>query len=126
VLVLSGGRRSDRGDDRGAPRAWADRRHHSVRQGAWPALTLRPSSQHRSNIRPRDKMLTADPLMDVPHRPVRLGSTRCRVEHRADGSILMQLEEALQPYPRRYTDRLVEWARSAPDRVFLARRPPGG
>ena len=64
--------------------------------------------------------------MDVPHRPVRLGSTRCRVEHRADGSILMQLEEALQAYPRRYTDRLVEWARSAPDRVFLARRPPGG
>jgi len=71
-------------------------------------------------------MPTEDPLMDVPHRPVHLGSTACRVERRADGSLVMRLEEALQAYPRRYTDRLVQWARTAPHRVFIARRPPGG
>jgi feruloyl-CoA synthase len=65
-------------------------------------------------------------MMELPHRPVRLGSTACAVRRRADGSVVMRLQEPLQPYPRRYTDRLVQWARSAPDRTFLARRPPGG
>jgi len=64
--------------------------------------------------------------MDVPHRPVHLGPTDCNVERRADGSVVMRLQEPLQPYPRRYTDRLVQWAHSVPDRAFLARRPPGG
>jgi feruloyl-CoA synthase len=62
----------------------------------------------------------------LPHRPVRLGATDCAVEQRADGSVVMHLREPLQPYPRRYTDRLVQWARDAPERTFLARRPPGG
>ena len=71
-------------------------------------------------------MSTEDPLMDVPCRPVRMGSTACRIERRADGAVVMRVEEALQAYPQRYTDRLVQWARTAPDRVFIARRPPGG
>jgi feruloyl-CoA synthase len=67
-----------------------------------------------------------DPWFDAPARPVRLGSTDCAVVRGADGSIRLRLTEALQPFPRRFTDRLVHWAQSAPDRVFLARRPPGG
>jgi feruloyl-CoA synthase len=68
----------------------------------------------------------SDPRIDAPARPVRLGSTDCAVERGAGGVIRLRLKEALQPYPRRYTDRLVHWAATAPDRVFLARRPPGG
>jgi feruloyl-CoA synthase len=71
-------------------------------------------------------MQQPDPRIDAPARPVRLGSTDCAVERGADGSIRLRLKEALQPYPRRYTDRLVHWAATAPDRVFLARRPAGG
>jgi len=71
-------------------------------------------------------MLTADPCIDTPARPVRLGAIACDVERRADGTLRMRLQEPLAAYPRRYTDRLVHWAATAPDRVFLARRPPGG
>lgn len=71
-------------------------------------------------------MPSADPFFEVPARPVRLGSTACEVERRADGSTHLRLKEPLQPYPRRYTDRLVHWAQTAPARVFLARRGPEG
>ena len=71
-------------------------------------------------------MQTADPWFDMPTRPVRLGATACDVERRPDGGIRMRLKEPLAPYPRRYTDRLVHWAATTPDQVFLARRPPGG
>ena len=63
--------------------------------------------------------------MDVPHRPVRLGPTDCDVERRADGSVVMRLQEPLQPYPRRYTDRLVQWAHSVA-RPHLPRAPAAG
>jgi feruloyl-CoA synthase len=71
-------------------------------------------------------MHSVDPWFDAPYRPVRLGPVDCEIERRADGSIRMRLKEPLQPYPRRYTDRLVQWATTTPDQVFLARRPPGG
>jgi feruloyl-CoA synthase len=71
-------------------------------------------------------MQVADPWFDVSARPVRLGSTECDVERRPDGGIRLRLKEALQPYPRRYTDRLVHWAATTPEQTFMARRPPGG
>jgi len=71
-------------------------------------------------------MESADPGLQAPVRPVHLGSTACDVEQRPDGSVRLRLKEPLQPYPRRYSDRLVHWAQVAPDRVFLARRPPHG
>ena len=71
-------------------------------------------------------MQDSDPWFEVPTRPVRLGSTACEVERRPDGSIRMHLKEHLQPYTRRYTDRLVHWATTTPDETFLARRPGGG
>ncbi len=67
-----------------------------------------------------------DPSFDAPTRPVRLGSTACEVVHDADGNVRMRLTEPLQRYPRRYTDRLVQWALERPAQVFLARRPPDG
>ena len=67
-----------------------------------------------------------DPSFDAPIRPVRLGSTACEVAHDADGNVRMRLTEPLQRYPRRYTDRLVQWALERPAQVFLARRPPDG
>ncbi|HEU4778568.1 MAG TPA: feruloyl-CoA synthase [Steroidobacteraceae bacterium] len=71
-------------------------------------------------------MQAADPWFDAPTRPVRLGATACEVERKLDGSIRMRLKEPLGDYPRRYTDRLVHWASTTPNQVFLARRPPGG
>ena len=71
-------------------------------------------------------MQTADPWFDTPTRPVRLGATACDVERRPDGGIRMRLKEPLAAYPRRYTDRLVHWAATTPDQVFLARRLPAG
>jgi feruloyl-CoA synthase len=67
-----------------------------------------------------------DPSFDAPIRPVRLGSTACEVAHDADGNVRMRLTEPLQRYPRRYTDRLIQWALERPAQVFLARRPPDG
>jgi feruloyl-CoA synthase len=71
-------------------------------------------------------MHMGDPWFDTPARPVRFGSPECEVERGGDGSIRLRLKEVLGPYPRRYTDRLVHWASTTPDRTFLARRPPGG
>jgi feruloyl-CoA synthase len=71
-------------------------------------------------------MQIGDPWLEAPARPVRLGSPECEVARAADGSIRLRLKEALQPYPRRYTDRLVHWATTTPEQTFLARRPPGG
>ncbi len=44
------------------------------------------------------------------------------VQHRADGSSLLQASHPLPPYPVRLTERLQHWAEVAPDRVFLAER----
>ncbi len=62
----------------------------------------------------------------APHRPVRFGSTECEVEYASDGGLRMRLKEKLLPYPGRYTERLVQWANTRPDQIFLARRPHGG
>jgi len=66
------------------------------------------------------------PTDEAVLRPVHLGPTDCVVQRGADGSLRLRLEQPLAPYPRRYTDRLVQWAQSRPEQVFLARRPIGG
>jgi feruloyl-CoA synthase len=67
-----------------------------------------------------------DALMDVPFRPIRLGSMEAIVERRPDGSVVYELEEPLEPYPVRLTERLAHWANVAPERALLARRTPDG
>jgi feruloyl-CoA synthase len=44
----------------------------------------------------------------------------------ADGSILVQPDEALRPYPTVLTDRLNQWATRFPDRTCIAKRDAGG
>jgi feruloyl-CoA synthase len=62
------------------------------------------------------------PAAQVPLRPVKLGPADVVVERRGDGTILMRSPHALPPYPRMLTERLMHWAKVAPDRVFLAQR----
>jgi feruloyl-CoA synthase len=61
-----------------------------------------------------------------PLRPVKLSPADVAVERRSDGTILMRSPHALPPYPRNLTQRLVHWAKTAPDRIFLAQRIAGG
>jgi feruloyl-CoA synthase len=62
----------------------------------------------------------------APHRPVRLERPEIEMERRADGSILMRSRFPLDAYPDRLTDRLVHWAKEAPERVFMAARDGNG
>jgi len=59
-------------------------------------------------------------------RDVRLGPAEVSVERRPDGCVLLRSPHSLTSYPERMTERLDHWAATAPDRVFLAQRPPGG
>ncbi|HUN67432.1 MAG TPA: feruloyl-CoA synthase [Burkholderiales bacterium] len=59
-------------------------------------------------------------------REVPLGAADVEVERRADGSVVLRSPHALGEYPARITERLVHWAREAPDRAFIAQRESGG
>ncbi len=54
------------------------------------------------------------------------GCLEADIELRADGSTLLRSVDPLRWYPERLTDSLEQWAREAPDRSFIAQRPPGG
>ncbi len=53
---------------------------------------------------------------------MKLGPADVVVERRGDGAILMRSPHPLPAHPRKLTERLVHWAKAAPDRVFLAQR----
>ncbi len=61
-----------------------------------------------------------------PLRPVRLGPPDVVVERRSDGAILLRSPHALRPFAKNLTERLVHWAKAAPERVFLAQRDAAG
>jgi feruloyl-CoA synthase len=61
-----------------------------------------------------------------PLRPVRLGPADVVVERRADGAVVMRSPHPLRPYARSLTDRLLQWAKAAPERIFLAQRDASG
>jgi len=61
-----------------------------------------------------------------PVRKVPLGAADVEIECRADGSVLLRSPHALAAYPAKLTERLVHWAREAPDRAFIAQREAGG
>jgi feruloyl-CoA synthase len=46
--------------------------------------------------------------------------------HRDDGAIFLRSPHALGPYPANLTERLVRWAREAPERTLVAQRDPEG
>ncbi len=59
---------------------------------------------------------------NVRYRPMRFGVTRGVLREGANGVRYLRAEQALEPYAKRMTDRLLHWAERAPDRVFMARR----
>ena len=61
-----------------------------------------------------------------PLRPVQLGAPDVLVERRSDGAILLRSPHALRPFAKNLTERLVHWAKAAPERVFLAQRDAAG
>jgi len=77
---------------------------------------------------PPDVMTDTSPSLGLPrYRPVSLGgSMHARSSTRADGSLLIESTEALEPYPRRLTDKLIHWAERAPQRVFAGEREGAG
>jgi feruloyl-CoA synthase len=62
----------------------------------------------------------------APLRPVKLGPPDALVERRQDGAILMRSPHPLPTYPKNLTERLMHWAKAAPDRIFLAQRDTAG
>ncbi len=58
-------------------------------------------------------------------RPFEFGITRAVREDR-DGCIYLRAENALQPYPERMTDLLMQWASERPDATWMARRGADG
>ena len=68
----------------------------------------------------------ADAAVDrAPYRRVSLGDLTPAALRRADGTILVRAVRPLGAYPVRFTERLVHWARVAPERALLATRVEG-
>jgi feruloyl-CoA synthase len=70
--------------------------------------------------------MTSEETHAAPLRRVPLGSADVEIERCAEGSILLRSPHALGAYPAKLTDRLLHWAREAPDRTFIAQREVGG
>ncbi|MEO0714646.1 MAG: feruloyl-CoA synthase [Pseudomonadota bacterium] len=67
-----------------------------------------------------DHSSTADiPFRDIPYLPQKLA-----VQHREDGSVLLDNGQPLKAYPPHMLAPLVHWAAEAPERVWLAQRDP--
>ena len=60
-----------------------------------------------------------------PLRPISFGDPAIDIERRADGTIYLRPKHPLGDYPVRITDRLHHWAKTTPDRVFMAEREGG-
>lgn len=56
------------------------------------------------------------------YRAVRLGDLRPVIERHDDGSVRIRAAAPLGAYPRSITDRLAQWAATAPERTLLAWR----
>jgi feruloyl-CoA synthase len=61
-----------------------------------------------------------------PLRAISFGDPAVSIERRADGTIYLRPKLALGEYPGRLTDRLHDWARLQPDRIFMAERDLAG
>ena len=66
------------------------------------------------------------PSSSAPLRQVALGPQDVIIEKRADGCLLLRSPQELGPYPDKITERLVHWAKVAPDRVLFAQRDAQG
>jgi feruloyl-CoA synthase len=62
----------------------------------------------------------------VPMREVRLPEPAIDITRRADGSMILRSRRKLPPYPAKATEMLDHWAARTPERLFMAKRGPGG
>ena len=56
------------------------------------------------------------------YRPLTFGVTRATLKGTSGGVQYLSAEQPLSDYPVRMTDRLQHWARTAPERTFIAKR----
>jgi feruloyl-CoA synthase len=59
------------------------------------------------------------------YRPLTFGVTRAQVRGVSGQVQYLSAEQALQPFAERMSDRLLHWAREAPERSFIAQRVRG-
>ena len=59
-------------------------------------------------------------------RSVNLRTSGASMERRPDGAFIIRPDEPLESYPRVLTERLIHWARVAPDRALAAKRSADG
>jgi feruloyl-CoA synthase len=64
----------------------------------------------------------AAPAAPPKYRPLTFGVTRAEVCEQPDGAQYVRAEQALDAHAQRMSDRLIHWAREAPDRTFIAQR----
>jgi feruloyl-CoA synthase len=62
----------------------------------------------------------------APLRPISFGDPAVSIDRRDDGTIYLRPKMALGEYPLRLTDRLHHWAKTQPNRIFMAERDAGG
>jgi feruloyl-CoA synthase len=60
-----------------------------------------------------------------PLRAISFGDPAVTVDRRDDGTIYLRPKMALGDYPVRLTDRLHHWAKTEPNRIFMAERDAG-
>ncbi len=63
-----------------------------------------------------------DSVTRVPFKPMEFLSRDVSVERRADGTIVLQSNHALNPYEKHVPAFLAKWATEVPDRVWLAQK----
>src|ERR1700694_5989682 len=71
-------------------------------------------------------MSVPPPRSDAPLRPISFNDPEVAIDRRDDGTIHLRPKIALGEYPTRLTDRLHHWAKTEPDRIFMAERDDGG
>lgn len=65
-------------------------------------------------------------MAESPMRKVRLWQADVTMETRPDGTLLIWQKDPLPPYPDRLSDKIVHWAETTPDAVWMAERNPQG
>ena len=68
---------------------------------------------------------SAAPAAPPRYRPLTFGVTRVAVRETADGTQYLAADQALDAFSPRMSDRLLHWAREAPQRTFIAQRARG-
>src|SRR6202165_5210440 len=70
----------------------------------------------------------APPRADTAHplRAISFSDPAVSIDRREDGTIYLRPKMALGEYPIRLTDRLHHWAKTEPNRIFMAERAANG